>query len=332
MILAQDVVDKYGRILIVAGIPLKQEIIRLLDKHEIVSVFISEAKSGNVQLNSIPDVASVETRLKLITSVKEAFSKDDGIAQHVAELQYYVENVVQSLINRKPVLMYLQDIDETSDYLFMHSVNVGLFSIVIGIAMNLPYEELCLLGMGGLLHDLGKTRISSNILDKQGKLTLTEFNQIKTHASVGYNMLKSDANLDYRIMFMALQHHERCNGSGYPWGISNDKIHHLARIVAVADVYDALTTDRVYRSRLTTFAAMQMINEGDRIHFDSHVIAAFNKVAIPYHIGSRVTLNQGLDGVVIGLNSNSLHRPLIATAQGVVNLFHEYDRNIIAIK
>lgn len=332
MILAQDVVDKYGRILIASGIPLKQEILKLLEKHEVVSVFIRDPKSTNVQIESTQDVASMETRLKLISNVKEAFSKSNGLIEHLAELQYYVEDVVHTLIKRKNVLLYLQDIDYASDYLFMHSVNVGLFSIVIGIAMNLPHDELCLLGMGGLLHDFGKTKISPELLDKQGKLTLAEFNEIKEHANVGYKMLKTDTQLDYRIMFMALQHHERCNGSGYPWGISNEKIHHLARIVAVADVYDALTTDRVYRSRLTSFAAVQMINEGDRIHFDPQVIEAFNKVAIPYHIGSSVTLNHGIDGRVIGLNSMNLLRPLIATEQGVVNLLHESDISIIAIK
>ena len=332
MILAQDVVDKYGRILIALGIPLKQEILKLLEKHEIVSVFIRDPESTNCLIESTQDVASMETRLKLISSVKEAFSSSSSFAAHLVELQYYVEDVVQTLIKRKNVLLYLQDIDYVSNYLFMHSVNVGLFSIVIGIAMNLPYDELCLLGMGGLLHDFGKTKISPEILDKQAKLTLSEFNEIKKHAAVGYKMLKADTQLDYRIMFMALQHHERSNGSGYPWGILNDKIHHLARIVAVADVYDALTTDRVYRSRLSTFAAVQIINEGNRIHFDSPVIEAFNKVAIPYPIGSIVTLNHGVDGKVIGLNSINLLKPLISTEQGMINLLYESDMSIIATR
>jgi HD-GYP domain-containing protein (c-di-GMP phosphodiesterase class II) len=332
MILAQDVIDKYGRILIASGIPLRQEIVKLLEKREIVSVFIQDHNSANHEIEMTQDIANRETRLKLISSVKDTFSQSDALTKQLAELQHYVEDVVYTLAERKNVLLYLNDIDDASDYLFMHSVNVGLFSIAIGIAMNLTHEELCLLGMGGLLHDFGKTKISSEIIDKQGKLTLAEFNKIKEHAYTGYKMLKVDAQLDYRIMFMALQHHERCNGSGYPWGISTDKIHPLARIVAVADVYDALTTDRVYRSRLTSFAAMQMINEGNRIHFDQHVIKAFNRIAIPYHIGSSVTLSHGVNGKVIGLNSIHLDRPLISTEQGMVNLLHEPDMNIIAAK
>ncbi|WP_378956331.1 HD-GYP domain-containing protein [Pelosinus sp. sgz500959] len=332
MILAQDVVDKHDRILIVSGMPLKLEIIRLLEKHDITSVFISDPSSVNDQIEMTEDVASAEIRLKLISSVRDAFTNKNGVGEQLAHLQSSVEDVVDTLAKRKNVLLYLNDIDYTSDYLFMHSVNVGLFSIVIGMAMNVPHDELCLLGMGGFLHDFGKTAITPEIINKQGKLTLAEFNEIKEHASLGYRMLKSDDQLDYRIMFMALQHHERCNGSGYPWGIEKDKIHPLARIVAVADVYDALTTDRVYRSRLSSFAAMQIINEGDRIHFDSDVIAAFNKVVIPYHIGSEVILDRGVKGQVVGLNSTNLVRPLISTSEGLLNLLHEPDIKIIAIK
>lgn len=332
MILARDVVDPSGRILLSAGIPLKKTIINLLEKHEITSIFVHSSDAINREITFTQDVVAMETRLKLISGVKAAFLNPEGLGEHLTELEHHIENIVHDLATYNSVLLYLTDIDDANDYLFMHSVNVGLFSIVIGIAMNLSMEELCLLGMGGLLHDFGKTKISPEILNKQGRLTLAEFTEIKKHASLGYNMLKLDAHLDYRIIFMALQHHERCNGSGYPWGILKKKIHPLARIVAVADVYDALTTDRVYRAKLTSLAAMQIINEGDRIHFDHDVITAFNKVVIPYPIGSTVTLNQGTEGKVVGLNSLDLIRPLVATEQGVVNLLYEPALTISATK
>ncbi|MBC8015178.1 MAG: HD-GYP domain-containing protein [Sporomusaceae bacterium] len=332
MILAQDVVDKYGRILIASGITLKREIVVLLEKHEVISVCIKDQSAKNIEIETNPDVVSIKMRLKLNSSVKDAFSKGNGLVVHLTELQSYVEDVVYILGKRKNVLLYLHDLTHVSEYLFVHSVNVGLFSIVIGMAMNLPHDELCLLGMGGILHDFGKTIISPDIVNKQGPLNFAEFNEIKEHAYVGYKKLRSDTDLDYRIMFMVLQHHERCNGTGYPRGTAGEQIHHLARIVTVADVYDALTTDRVYHSRLSSFAAMQMINEGERIHFDPHVIAAFNKVAIPYHIGSDVILNNGVNGKVVRLNSANLLRPLLSTEQGMVNLLHEPDMRIVFAK
>lgn len=330
MILAQDVVDKYGRTLVTAGIPLKQELIILLKKHKITSISVHTYKITNQEINETHDLISKDTRLKLISNVEDAFRSPDGLARHLTQLQTYIEDIVATLINHDNILMYLDDINCTSDYLFMHSVNVGLFSIVIGIAMNLPYEELCILGMGGLLHDFGKTRISKNILDKQGQLTAEEFCEIKEHASIGYNVLKIDTHLDYRITFMALQHHERCNGSGYPWGISKPQIHPLARIVAVADVYDALTTNRVYRSRLASYEAMKIINKDNDIHFDNDVLKAFNTVAIPYQINSNVKLTNGIDGKVLRLNSSNLARPLVSTPFGIINLLHKPDIAIIA--
>lgn len=332
MVLARDVIDNYGRILLTADIPLKQSILDLLKKHNITSVFVKSLHPKNHEIDSTPDVITMETRLKLISNVKDAFSKPNGLAEHLPQLETYVENVVHTLIKRKNILLHLTDINDANDYLFMHSVNVGLFSIVIGIAMNLPFEDLCLLGMGGLLHDIGKTKIVTEILNKEGNLTLSEFDEIKKHASLGYKMLKVDAHLDYRIIFMALQHHERCNGSGYPWGILKNKIHPLSRIVAVADVYDALTTDRVYRSKLSSFSAIQIINEGNRIHFDHEVLAAFNKVAIPYYIGNSVILTDGNSGKVVGLNSMDLISPLVATDQGIINLLYEPHLKIIATK
>lgn len=330
MILAQDVVDRYGRTLVTAGIPLKQELIKLLKKHEIFSISVRSDKTINYEISKAHDLITMDTRLKLISSVENAFTSSDGLVRHLTQLQNYIEDIVSTLVNDQNVLMYLDDVNCTSDYLFMHSVNVGLFSIIIGIAMDLPFDELCLLGMGGLLHDFGKTRITKYILDKQGQLTPEEFDQIKEHAALGYNVLKIDTYLDYRITFMALQHHERCNGSGYPWGISRHQIHPLARIVAVADVYDALTTNRVYRSRLTSSEAMGIINKGDEIHFDPDVIKAFNRIAVPYHIDSIVKLTNGIEGKVLRLNSSNLARPLIYTPAGIVNLLHEPELTIIA--
>ncbi|MDF2634703.1 MAG: metal dependent phosphohydrolase [Pelosinus sp.] len=330
MILAQDIVDKYGRTLVTAGIPLKPELINLLKKHEILSICVRSDKTTNYEISEIHDLICIETRLKLISNVENAFTSSDGLVRHLTQLQNYIEDIVSKLASNKNVLMYLDDMNCASDYLFMHSVNVGLFSIIIGIAMDLPYDELCLLGMGGLLHDFGKTRITKQILDKQSQLTLEEFNQIKEHATLGYNVLKVDTYLDYRITFMALQHHERCNGSGYPWGIPRCQIHPLARIVAVADVYDALTTNRVYRSRLSSFEAIEIINNGNGIHFDSDVITAFNSIAIPYQIDNNVKLTNGIAGKVLRLNSSNLARPLVSTPAGIINLLHEPDIAIIA--
>jgi len=201
---------------------------------------------------------------------------------------------------------------------------------VIGIKLGLEAEDLFCLGMGALLHDYGKTRINKAILDKQGALTWEEFNKVKEHSLTGYTILKTETKFDHRMMLIALQHHERHDGRGYPWGTSGKDIHLFSRIVAVADVYDALTTDRVYRPRIPTHEAVRMICQGSGTQFDSEVVQAFCKATVPYEIGAAVKLNNGLYGTVLRINSMDTARPILWTAQGTVNLFNTPELQVVA--
>ena len=320
MVLAKDVVDHHGRILLKQGTMLKHETMRQLDNFQVVSVWVETTDVDNYEMSIVQELVSAAARMKLANTIESAFYSRDGIAAHLPQLQDQVSNIAADIIKRKDALIYIADIGYKCDYLFLHSVNVGLFSMVLGVAMKLPFEEICQLGMGGFLHDFGKTRIAKEILDKQGPLSLEEFHTVKEHASFGYNILKAEAEIDHRIMLMALQHHERPDGKGYPWGLTDNKIHPLAKIVAVADVYDALTTDRVYRTRLNPHEALKNVEAGIGCQFDSAVVHALQNVAIPYNIGTAVKLSSGENGKVIRLNSANLARPIVATASGLLNL------------
>ncbi|WP_245690213.1 HD-GYP domain-containing protein [Sporolituus thermophilus] len=332
MVLAKDVLDNSGRVLLTAGVTLRPETIGLLRKHQVVSIWVKDKyDSRNREITSIQNLTCAATRLKLIYNVQNAFSNHEKFSVYLTELQQVITQVVCELSAREYVLIYLNDIQIKSEYLFMHSVNVGLFAIAIGMAMGLEEEELILLGMGGLLHDYGKTRVPPQILNKNGPLSWKEFCQVKEHAAIGYNLLRLEERLDHRVKLMALQHHERCDGRGYPWGITGSEIHPLAKIVAVADVYDALTTDRVYRPRMEPYQAIAIINQGIGSQFDEVVVRAFNQVAVPYNIGNVVTLDNGLRGAVIRINTSQPARPVVWTEQGPLNLMHEPDINIVTV-
>lgn len=333
MILAKDVIDHHGRVLITAGALLKQETIVLLKKYEIISVWVVEATgdASNREITVVQNLITAATRLKLVYNIQNAFYGHGGVTAHLSQLKDCVEDVVKELSNRDELLIYLNDIRFKSDYLFIHSVDVGLFSIVIGMALELPYEDICLLGMGGLLHDFGKTRIARDILDKQGPLSLEEFKTVKQHATYGYNILKTEATLDHRIALAALQHHERPDGKGYPWGIKHEDIHLFARIVAVADVYDALTTDRAYRPKIAPHEALRIINQEAGAQFDCTVVKALNKVVVPYHVGSAVKLSDGQCGAIVRLNTADLYKPIVCTARGSLNLLNETNLNIVGV-
>ena len=320
-----------GRVLISAGVLLREEIIVLLSKHEITSVWIKDDASGNQELSVIQNLISASTRLNLTACIENAFQGQNGIALHIPPLSEFVHQIVEDLMQRDQLLIYLNDVRFKSDYLFMHSANVGIFAIVIGIKLGLSTEELFSLGMGALLHDYGKTRINKAILDKKGALTWEEFNKVKEHSLTGYTILKTETQFDHRIMLIALQHHERHDGRGYPWGTSGEDIHLFSRIVAVADVYDALTTDRVYRPRIPTPEAVRMICQGAGTQFDHCVVDAFCNAAVPYEIGSAVKLNNGLYGNVLRINTMDTARPVLWTAEGTINLLSNPELHIVSL-
>jgi len=331
MRLAQDVIDDRKRILVAAGAQLKRETIALLTKHRIKSVWIETAVPRNRELSAVPNLISAATRLKMIQTLQNAFRYRGGIAPHLPYLRECVHQVIEELSAHENLLIYLTDIRQKSDYLYGHCVDVGVFAVAFGMAMGLAESDIYVLGMGGILHDYGKTCIPGEIIEKNGPLTPDEFEQVKKHASFGYNILRAETKVDCRIALMALQHHERPDGRGYPWGISGEEIHPLARIVAVADVYDALICDRVYRPRISANEALGVINNGCGTQFAPEVVAAINKIVVPYYIGSAVKLDNGVAGAVLRINSADPARPVVWTRDGIINLLHEKQLRIVAV-
>jgi HD-GYP domain-containing protein (c-di-GMP phosphodiesterase class II) len=355
MIIADDIVHGGHQILVTAGTPLRREIVALLGKHGVTSVRIRlserpeqqakpqhperETSAGpfriaaaqNKELTSVPHLISAGTRIKMVQTMQTAFRSRGSIAAHLPYLRECIHEVIEELESHGNLLIYLSDIRQNSDYLYGHCVDVGVFAVAFGMAMGLTRDEIYILGIGGLLHDYGKTCIPNGILEKNGPLTPDEFEQVKQHTSLGYNILRIETKVDSRIALMALQHHERPDGRGYPWGINGDQIQPLASIVAVADVYDALITDRVYRPRVPAHEAIRIINAGAGTQFDPQVVAAVNRIVVPYYIGSAVKLDNGTAGAVLRINSHDPARPVVWTREGIINLLTERNLQIVAV-
>ncbi len=331
MVLARDIVNAQDTVLVTAGTALRREILALLHKHEIASVWVEAPAHQNQEISVVPSLIGAATRIRMVQAMQNAFRHRSGIALHLPFLRQCIHEVIQELARRDYLLIYLTDIRQKQDYLYGHCVDVGVLAVALGMAMGLPREEVYVLGIGGLLHDYGKIVVDNAILEKNGPLTPDEFEQVKRHAAVGYNILRTETKVDSRIALMALQHHERVDGRGYPWMTARDEIHPLARIVAVADVYDALITDRVYRPRITAHEAVKIVNAGSGTQFDPEVVAAFNRITVPYYIGSAVQLDNGVAGAVLRINSSNPARPVVWTRQGIVNLLYEPERKIVAV-
>ncbi len=204
-------------------------------------------------------------------------------------------------------LVHLRDLDQ---YTFMHSVNVSVLSIILGKRLGLETSQLEMLGTGSILHDVGKALVSQQILNKPGKLSDEEFVEMKAHAQRGYEILRK-RGADEQVSRIALMHHEKLSGRGYPLGLKAEKVPLLARIVAIADVYDALTGDRVYKKAMHPSQAFGLMEQDVGQHLDSSLYTIFKSLLGLYPVSSQVLLANGSIARVISQNSTDPARPVV---------------------
>lgn len=203
------------------------------------------------------------------------------------------------------------------DSVYSHCLNVALIAHMIGRWLHFPSEEIDILTMCGLFHDIGKTSVPDEILNKPGKYTDEEFALVKQHPVFGHDLLKS-INVDERVKTAALQHHEFCDGSGYPNGLKAADIEDYAGIIAIADVYDAMTAARSYRAPLCPFQAIgNFEKDGLQKYHPKYILTFLNNIATIYQ-NRRILLNNGKSAKIIMINNNNLTKPLIQFDDGSV--------------
>ena len=222
-----------------------------------------------------------------------------------------VSEVANSITRSPHALVWLTNMKERDEYTSIHCMNVCVMAVSFGQSLGLSKAELEVLGLGGLLHDLGKMRIPLEILNKPSKLTFEEFEVMKTHPMEGYNMLKEQSDLPSEVLDIVKHHHERRNGKGYPSQLDGDQINNMTRIVAIVDVYDAITSDRCYHDAITPYDALKNMYEWVKEDFDKEMIEQFIKCLGIYPIGSVVELNMGHVGIVVSASEKSKLRPIV---------------------
>jgi putative nucleotidyltransferase with HDIG domain len=245
----------------------------------------------------------------------------------IAEMEPLITEIVDKIISKSDVVINMNHLNDHHEYTYLHCVNVGILSVSIGVKLNFIRDDLIQLGAAGILHDIGKKKIPLEVLDKQGKLTDEEYDLIKKHSVYGYNMLSNALEVSKVSKTAILQHHERCDGSGYPKGLVGDKITIFGRILAVADTYDAMTSDRSYRKAFSPFETIEfLMGDGNRL-YDWQVVESFMKCIVVYPIGTRVELSDGTIGIVKQNNSDCVLRPVIQNTENkaVIDLKNDKD-------
>ncbi|MFC5451991.1 HD-GYP domain-containing protein [Paenibacillus aestuarii] len=333
MRLAKNIYNEDGMVLLAVNVELTQRLIDRLFSHGLDYVYISDPRTDDIVLE---EMISDETRNKAIVEVRNTFRKVTENAHKRGAVSYYdmgrkfrdiMKMMIDDLSTHRGAMVMLNNMNIKDDYLFQHSVNVGIYAIMLGISFGYSRENLETLGLGALLHDIGKMKVPLEILRKPGSLTDAEFEEMKNHTVYGFQLLKDEPNVPLLSAHCALQHHERMNGSGYPRGLHDVDINEFARWVGLVDSYDAMTTTRVYRRPLLPHEAMEQLFTGSATLYDQSQIALFrDKIAI-YPLGIAVKLNTGEQGIVSKLNIAIPHRPVVRVLQdeGGRNLKEPYE-------
>ncbi|MCX7780313.1 MAG: HD domain-containing protein [Negativicutes bacterium] len=309
MVVARDVVGADGRVLIRRGVVLTERYIHRLGQMGIGSIFIRSPLDAEL---SCPEIIQEETKNRALKTVKQTFAKiQERSAVNAAEFAPIVQDILAELLHNRHTMLHMTDIRTYDDYTFGHSINVSIYAAFVGLAMGLKEHQLKELTLGAILHDIGKMAVPPEILNKPAKLAPDEMEIVKRHSAAGFELLRKNGEIPLLAAHVALQHQERFDGSGYPRGLKGGNIHPYGRIAAVADVYDALTSDRPYRRGMLPHEAYEYMLSVAGKDFDDQVLAMFFKRIALYPVGTMVRLNTGATGIVTGLTPELSLRPKV---------------------
>jgi putative nucleotidyltransferase with HDIG domain len=293
-----------------SGIAIEAKYIKRLKEMGVGYIYVEDEISEGIDIQEmVPDEVSYRA--------KECIQKTMNLAcmGNINEDEKNIKNAVGAILDKimctRDLAVNITDIRAADDYTFGHSVSVCTLSIILGISMGLNGIELRDLGIGALLHDIGKIRTPPHILKKPGKLTEDEAEIIKKHTTDGFEILRKCDSLNRNSVYVALAHHERCDGSGYPHGIKMSEMNVFTRIVSIADVFDAMCADRVYRKGLEVSRVLRYLNIMSNRLFDGEIVGKLAQKVLLYPNGTGVYMNTGEKGIVAESNLITPHKPVV---------------------
>ncbi len=315
MKLGKKIYNEEGIILLSENAELTDAVIRRLRLHGLDFVYVADSRTEDVVIH---DMIEDETRRRALQEIRTSFRKMTGPTVKGIVYPYLgktftslVESIMDDLSSREDAMIMMMNINSMDQYLYRHSLNVCVYTILLGQIHGYSKEDLTLLGLGAMLHDIGKTKLPIELLNKPSKLSEEEFDQIKQHTQIGYLMLKDEPGIPLKSAHCAFQHHERINGAGYPRGLKGDEISEFARWIAITDAYDAMTTHRVYRPAMLPHQALEVLYTGCGEWYEKSKLELFRDHVAIYPLGMTVTLNTGEKGVVVKIHKDIPHRPVI---------------------
>ncbi|WP_246168472.1 HD-GYP domain-containing protein [Paenibacillus antarcticus] len=319
-----DITNAHGVSLIPALTKIQDDHIKFLRNHIIdpISIsFISDNKK--ISDNSIKKV--VNTSKTIFHSI-EASGKIP-----LMEIRKGILPFVQEAANNTNIFQLFDVVKATDEYTYQHNIGVGIISTLIGRWLHLSESEISILSLAATLHDVGKVKVPIEILNKPGKLTNDEFAVIKKHTIYGYEIMKETVGLNQRIPLVALQHHERNDGKGYPLGLKGDKVDYFSKIVAVADIFHAMSSKRPYHDPIPFHEIVSQMRRGIFGELDPIIVSVFLDNIMKRMVGENVVLTDGRMGEVVSLNPHNIETPLIKVDDEFIDLSKRNDIQIRVI-
>ena len=311
--LADDLKYANGTVLLRKGKALTPSLIRKIGILGYQGLYVDDELSAGIEIN---DIISADLRMRTRTQLELLFHNVEynitsGVKKNVKSVKSLAEEIVDEILNNRETMINIIDLRNYDDYTYSHSLNVTVLSVVMGTALGLARSTIYDLAVGALVHDTGKMFIPKEILHKPSRLTDEEFEEIKKHSELGYRYLCANFDIPEDSKIGTLQHHEKFSGGGYPMGIAGEDIHEFGRIISVADVYDALTSDRPYRGAMLPSDAIEYIMAGYGTMFDPTIVKAITQKVAPYPIGTCVRLSTGQEAIVVKNYEATSLRPLV---------------------
>ncbi len=333
MKLGKEIVTDSGQVILAQHTILTEWMIERLQEWGFNSIYIHEEikEDQNTALGE-EQKYYIEEHAKILGLIDSAFQKTRNIKEvPISQINDIADCTIKNLLSLNAVISYLHLINTKDDYTFRHSLNVAVICGVIGKWLHFSEDKLRDVVLAGLLHDIGKTRIPVEILNKPAKLSTNEMSYMKQHPMLGYELVFGSKEIAAPVKMAILQHHERLDGTGYPQGLLKNDISQEGKIVAVADTYDAMTAHRIYRSALTPFLVMEELLQEMFGKLDAEICMLFINNTKDALVGSKVRLNNGAEGKIIFINKEYNIKPIIQTSEGkCIELKNEKDIEIVA--
>lgn len=336
-ILAEDVYKKTNTPLMKKNTVLTEEHIKVLKIFLVPEVKIESKRiDGKVVRRERQDEIShyensnfIDKYLQAVQLYKKQFTNwQAGIKVD----PYKIRKIVLPLIDLTPTkeeLISLHHYCTKNDYIIYHSVAVSILSAEVGKRMKLNRADIIQLGIAGLLADCGMAKLPFNVFEKTGPITLQEFEEVKKHPILGYRMLEDVPGFSKRVLIGVLQHHEREDGSGYPMNLKSDKIHLFPKIIAVCDIYHAMSSERPYKAKQSPFVAIESLQKDHFGKIDPVILKYFTDTMLDLSIGRKVVLNNNEVGKIVFVDENEITRPIVQIKKGkLLNLKNHKELHI----